>query len=96
MDFIVKPREQPSWSRAAARWFHEKWGIPEEAYRCRGIARRLLNAACEDMRALGVDTLCLLTDHDGFYERCGWKFFCLAQGHGEEQMSRMYIQSTAK
>lgn len=26
-------REKPDCLDAAARWFHEKWGIPEEAYR---------------------------------------------------------------
>ena len=40
---------------------------------------------------LANDTLYLLTDHTGFYERCGWEFFCMAQGDGEEAPSRMYV-----
>ena len=32
-----------------------------------------------------------LTDHNGFYEHYSWKFYCMSQGNGEEQMSRMYI-----
>ena len=63
----------------------------EEAHRRRGIAGRLLNLVVEDMRAKGVSPLYLLTDHTGFYERYGWEFFCLAQGDGEAEPSRMYI-----
>lgn len=63
----------------------------EEAHRCRGIAGALLNHVCADMSEMGVDTLYLLTDHTSFYERYGWKFFCMAQGDGEEQPSRMYV-----
>ena len=63
----------------------------EEAYRGRGIAGRLLNMVVEDMRAKGVSPLYLFTDHNSFYERYGWEFLCMAQGNGEEEMSRMYI-----
>lgn len=64
----------------------------EEKYRCRGIAGRLLNHVCEDMAALGVGTLYLLTDHTSFYERYGWEFLCMAQGDGEDEPSRMYVR----
>ena len=40
----------------------------------------MLRAVCEDMSALGIDTLYLLTDHTGFYERYGWKFLCMVHG----------------
>ncbi len=63
----------------------------EEAYRCRGIAGRLLNTAVADMKLKGITPLYLLTDHTGFYERYGWEFLCLAQGDGEAQPSRMYV-----
>lgn len=34
MDYmIVKLRDMPSVKEQAARWFHEKWGVPLEAYR---------------------------------------------------------------
>lgn len=59
--------------------------------RCRGIAGALLARVCADMAARGVDTLYLLTDHTGFYERYGWEYYCMAQGEGDEQPSRMYI-----
>ncbi len=59
--------------------------------RCRGIAGALLARVCADMAARGVDTLYLLTDHTGFYERYGWEYYCMAQGEGDEQPSRVYI-----
>ena len=144
---ILKIQEHPELVQQAARWFHEKWGIPEEAYlesmadclkasgpvprwfiavdgqriigglgviendfhdrkdltpnvcavfvepeyRGQGIAGALLNFVCKEMKALGLDTLYLLTDHDSFYERYGWEFFCMAQGDGEDEPSRMYV-----
>ena len=64
----------------------------EEAYRGRGIAGRLLAMVAEDCRQKGISPLYLLTDHTGFYERCGWEFLCMVQGDGEPEMSRMYIR----
>lgn len=137
---------RPELLDAAARWFHEKWGIPELAYRqsmeeclaevgtipswylamdsasivgglgviendfhdrkdlspniCavyvepafrnHGIAGRLLRFALEALHVGGIDTVYLLTDHVGFYERYGWTFFCSAWGDGEDAPSRMY------
>lgn len=144
---IIALRDKKEMLPQAARWFHEKWGIPEEAYResmeaclrgegpvpqwywaeedgkmvgglgviendfhdrpdlapnvcavyveefcrCRGIAGALLNHVCSDMAGLGVETLYLLTDHTGFYERYGWEFFCTAMGEGETEPARMYV-----
>lgn len=69
----------------------------EKDLRGRGIAGRLLEAVCADMSHCGIDTLFLLTDHTSFYERYGWEFFCMAQGEGETEPSRMYVhyQNTA-
>ena len=147
MNEIIKLRENPEKKEEMARWFHEKWGIPLEAYmesmdeclakksgvpqwyvatqdgkivgglgviendfhdrkdlapnvcavyveeehRCKGIAGRLLNFVCEDMRGFGIEPLYLVTDHTGFYERYGWEFLCMVQGDGEPDMTRMYI-----
>lgn len=144
---ILLIREHPEYIPQAAQWFHEKWGIPaqayldsmtacadgaqavpqwyvamsegeilgglgviendfhnrkdltpnvcavyvEEAHRCRGLAGALLRYVCEDMRKLGIHTLYLLTDHDSFYERYGWEFYCMVQGDGEPEPARMYI-----
>ena len=139
-------RERPELENQAAKWFHEKWKVPQEAYlecmeaylsgeteygwylcldedrivgglgviendfhdrkdltpnicavytekeyRKRGIAGRLLNKAVEDLRTKGITPVYLLTDHTGFYERYGWEFYCLAQGDGEPQPSRLYV-----
>lgn len=65
----------------------------EEAFRCRGIAGRLLHMAVEDLREKGISPVYLLTDHTGFYERYGWEFFAWVQGDGEDTPSRMYIHS---
>lgn len=62
----------------------------EEDQRCRGIAGALLKHVCSDYAGKGFSWLYLLTDHTGFYERYGWEFYCLAQGDGEEEPSRMY------
>ena len=143
---FIPLRRQPELLERAAAWFHEKWGVPQEAYlecmqaylnreteygwylcldgdriigglgviendfhdrkdlapnvcavytedayRGQGIAGRLLNLVVEDMKAKGVSPLYLVTDHTGFYERYGWEFLCMAQGDGEEEMTRVYV-----
>lgn len=143
---LIALSQRPELKERTAKWFHKKWGVPEEAYldsmeeclagkgpvprwylalsgeriagglgviendfhdrkdltpnvcavyveeefRCRGIAGALLDLVCKDMKARGVSTLYLLTDHTGFYERYGWEFLCMARGDGEAQDSRMY------
>ena len=157
---IVSIQQHPELKGPAAGWFHEKWGIPREAYagsmeealknespvprwyvavagsmdgpaqgggslrpriigglgviendfhnrkdlapnvcavyveegcRGQGIAGELLGYVCSDMAEQGIATLYLITDHAAFYERYGWEFLCMAQGDGEESMSRIYI-----
>ena len=56
-----------------------------------GIAGKLLNMAVADLRRKGITPVYLVTDHTGFYERYGWEFFCMVQGDGESEMTRMYI-----
>ena len=63
----------------------------DETYRSKGIAGKLLNLAVEDLRSKGISPVYLVTDHTGFYERYGWKFFCMAQGDDEPEMTRLYI-----
>ena len=144
----ISLREEAALKERAAEWFHQKWGIPLEAYqnsmtecletksavpswyvamqndrivggvgviendfhnrpdlapnvcalfvepdvRGQGIAGKLLNTVCKDMKAAGLDKLYLLTDHTSFYERYGWEFLCMVQGNGEPDMSRMYVR----
>uniref|UniRef100_UPI00403F9F98 GNAT family N-acetyltransferase n=1 Tax=Candidatus Enterococcus willemsii TaxID=1857215 RepID=UPI00403F9F98 len=132
----------------AAQWFHEKWGLPREAYlesmnesinneqsipqwyivlsdnsqiiggmgiiendfhdrkdltpnvcalyidenyRSQGIAGKLLDYGCEDMRDKKIRTLYLLTSHRSFYEQYRWKFYCMVKEDGETELTRMYI-----
>lgn len=146
---IVTLPERPEQTERAARWFHEKWGVPLEAYlesmeeclagktpvpqwylalkherivgglgviehdfhdrkdlapnicalytekaeRGRGIAGALLGRACADMKAWGIHTLYLITDHTYFYERYGWEFLCMVREEGSAAMTRMYVHS---
>ena len=61
----------------------------EEDCRGHGIAGKLLDIVCADMKEKGIDTLYLLTDHTSFYERYGWEFYCIIENNGET--SRVYI-----
>lgn len=145
---IIPLRQRSDLKQPLAAWFHQKWGIPEQAYqesmteyltensqpvpqwyavmendaiiagagviendfhdrkdlrpnvcavyvekdfRNQGIAGKMLDFICKDMKAMGIDTLYLLTDHTAFYERYGWNFLCMVQGDGEEELSRMYF-----
>ena len=63
----------------------------EEDYRCQGISGNLLNMVVEDMKSKGITPIYLVTDHIGFYERYGWEFYCMAQGDGEPEPTRLYI-----
>lgn len=63
----------------------------EPEFRCRGIAGEMLDFVCRDMYKKGIQTLYLVTDHVGFYERYGWQFLCTVQCDGEDRLSRMYI-----
>ena len=143
---IEKIQERPEMKKRVAKWFHEKWGIPvdaylesiekcindrnavpqwyiaiiddkiiggagiiendfhnrkdlapnicalyvEEDYRCQGIAGKMLNYVCEDMKEKGIDTLYLVTGHTSFYERYGWEFLCMVLGD-EADLTRIYI-----
>ena len=63
----------------------------EESYRKQGIAGVLLNMVVDDLKSKGISPVYLVTDHTGFYERYGWEFYCMAQGDGEPDMTRLYI-----
>ncbi len=63
----------------------------DEDYRCQGIAGKLLNLAVDDLKSKGITPAYLVTDHTSFYERYGWEFYCMAQGDGEPEPTRLYI-----
>ena len=62
----------------------------DEDFRGQGIAGFLLQYVCDDMAALGCDTLYLLTDHAGFYEKYGWEYMFDVRGD-DGCLSRMYV-----
>ena len=67
----------------------------DEPYRGRGIARALIGTVCQDMAGMGIDTLYLVTDHTGLYERYGWEFYCMVQGDdGPERMYAHRMEET--
>ena len=63
----------------------------EQEYRGKGVAGRLLDMTVADLKNKGITPVYLVTDHVGFYERYGWEFFCMVQGDGEADLTRMYI-----
>ena len=63
----------------------------EDSHRKMGIAGELLNMTVEDLRSKGLSPVYLVTDHTNFYERYGWEFYCMAQGDGQSEMTRLYI-----
>lgn len=63
----------------------------EDSHRKMGIAGALLNMTVEDLRSKGISPVYLVTDHTNFYERYGWEFYCMAQGDGQPEMTRLYI-----
>lgn len=62
----------------------------ESDRRSEGIAGELLDFVCKDMKQSGIDTLYLITDHIGFYERYGWDYLCDVETD-DNSKSRMYI-----
>lgn len=66
----------------------------EQMYRNQGIAGKMLNFVCDDFKSKGINTLYLLTENIGFYEKYGWEFLCMVQGDDEPNMSRMYVYKT--
>lgn len=63
----------------------------EDSHRKMGIAGALLNITVEDLRSKGISPVYLVTDHTNFYEQYGWEFYCMAQGDGQPEMTRLYI-----
>lgn len=142
---IINLADHPELMEQAARWNHEKWGVPVDAYldsmhqacqsstgvpawyvvmegeqiiagigiiendfhqrpdltpnlcavyveppyRMQGLARLLLNHACQALAAHGIHDAYLITDHERFYEKCGWRFYGMIK-ENSGGMTRMY------
>lgn len=64
----------------------------EREYRNSGIAKVMLEFACNDAFELGYPKVYLITEHEQFYEKCGWHFLCMVEednGH----LTRMYTRN---
>jgi N-acetylglutamate synthase-like GNAT family acetyltransferase len=61
----------------------------EESCRNKGIAKAMLDYVLKDAARFGIKKLYLLTDHIGFYEKCGWKYVCTIDDDRGEA-SRVY------
>ena len=61
----------------------------EPAFRHRGLARALLDAACGRLSGMGIKDAYLITTHTAFYERCGWTFLGMVE-ENDGGMARMY------
>ncbi len=67
----------------------------KQAYRHQGLASYLLEKIGEDMAAMGIATLYLISDHTSFYERCGWTFWGIVEENDGRQ-TRLYQKSTRR
>lgn len=65
----------------------------EEEYRGQGLARFLLDAIRRDMAQLGIPRLYLITEHEHFYEKCGWQFYTMVK-EDSGALARMYMAET--
>ena len=65
----------------------------EEAYRRRGIARKLLDHAADELVSHGIEMVYLITGHDGLYERYKFTFYGMIE-EDDGNMIRMYQRPT--
>ena len=65
----------------------------EEAYRMRGLSRKLLDHACRELHQKGIADAYLITTHTRYYEHCGWTFYTMVE-EDEGDMVRMYHRKT--
>ena len=65
-----------------------------DGYRGIRISELLINEAIESMHKVGIDTLYVVTDHIGFYEKYGFKYH--SQTMCEDGESRVYIHEYKK
>lgn len=67
----------------------------EESWRNRGLARQLLDHACKGLAEAGVEMAYLITSHQEFYERCGWRFYGMIE-EDDGNLIRMYERETGE
>jgi ribosomal protein S18 acetylase RimI-like enzyme len=60
-----------------------------DEYRGQGIARKLMDHACEELVKHGITDVYLITSHTDFYERCGWTFYGMIE-EDDGNLARAY------
>lgn len=68
-------------------WMATLYIKPE--YRNMGVGKKLQEKCIEQCRKMNFDNLYLITDHDNYYERTGWKFLEMAP-NGDGTYTRVY------
>jgi GNAT superfamily N-acetyltransferase len=61
----------------------------QEDYRHQGLARQLLDRACDYLQDRGFHNVYLITTHTQFYEKCGWEYYGMIK-ENNEHLIRMY------
>lgn len=64
----------------------------EKTRRKQNIAKHILDFIRKDVVGMGYKELYLVTDHTGFYEKCGWEFLAIVR-ESSGSLTRMYIAS---
>ncbi|MDF0478965.1 GNAT family N-acetyltransferase [Vagococcus sp. PNs007] len=62
----------------------------EEDYRGKRISERLIDEIGHYLNSQGIETLYLITDHVGLYEKYGWEFNTMVKEDETEQSIRLY------
>ena len=65
----------------------------EAEYRGKNIAKQLLDTVRLDFAQMNIEKLYLVTDHENFYEKCGWQFLTMVKEESGE-LIRMYVADT--
>lgn len=65
----------------------------EPEYRMQGLSRYLMEIACADLAASGIEDVYLITGHKKYYERCGWTFYDMIE-EDDGSPIRMYHRKT--
>lgn len=67
----------------------------EEAYRGRKFSERLLDRALNYLHDSGIESVYLITGHNGLYEKFGWSFYGMVE-ENDGNMIRMYYYDNGR
>ena len=92
---LIRLKDRPEMMGPMARWFSQKWGLPQRAYlesmeQCLA-EEHPVPGSLEDLHHDGITPVYLITEHTAFYERYGWQFLCMAQPEDDPAPIRVYV-----